>query len=179
MSYADAAAKGPKQSPEEAKAAPVPSIAPSESTESASLIDVDSHIQSVKADADAVVDKAAKEAGKLGHDAKSAIHDAEDKVSKEAHAAKDALSKEAKKVKATLKADGKKLSDNRDNPVVVGNAVIWTIAAVAIGVGAYQKHSEGKLDWKLAGTVAGGVAAFSVADYFASSWLLENKFPPK
>ncbi|RMZ82514.1 hypothetical protein DV737_g1971, partial [Chaetothyriales sp. CBS 132003] len=167
---AEAVAKGPKQSPEEAKAAPVPSIAPSESTESASLIDVDSHIQSVKAEADEVADKVVKEAGQLERDAKSALHNAEDKVSKEAKSAKEALSKEAKKVKATLKADGKKLSDNRDNPVVVGNAVIWTIAVVALGVGAYQKQAEGKLDWKLAGTVAGGVAAFSVADYFASSY---------
>lgn len=78
------------------------------------------------------------------------------------------MSKEAKKAKARLKADGKKLSENRDNPVVIGNAVIWGIATVAIGYGAYQKHTEGKLDWKLAGTVAGVVGAFGVADYFGS-----------
>ncbi|RMD44137.1 hypothetical protein DV735_g1039, partial [Chaetothyriales sp. CBS 134920] len=123
---ADAAAKGPKQSPEEARAPPT-----------------------IKAEADEVVEKVVKEAGELGRDAQRAIHEAEEKVSKE-----------AKKVKATLKADGQKLSENRDNPVVVGNAVVWTIATVAIAVGAYHKHAEGKLDWQLAGTVAGAVAAF-------------------
>ncbi|RMZ85245.1 hypothetical protein DV738_g315, partial [Chaetothyriales sp. CBS 135597] len=162
MSYAEAAAKGPKQSPEEARAPPVPSIAPSESTtESASLIDVaESHVQTIRAETGEVVDQVVKEASDLGRDAKRAIHNAEDRVSKEAKSAKDAISKEAKKVKATLKADGQKLSENRDNPVVVGNALVWTIATVAIGVGAYRKHAEGKLDWQLAGTVAGAVAAF-------------------
>jgi Family of unknown function (DUF5353) len=82
--------------------------------------------------------------------------------------AKAKATKETKKAKATLKAEGKKLSENRDNPVVVGNALIWGIAAVAIGYGAYQKHTEGKLDIKLAGTVAAAVGAFGVADYFAS-----------
>ena len=67
-----------------------------------------------------------------------------------------------------MKRDGRKLADNKDNPVVIGNAVLWTITAAAVGYGAYQKHSEGKLDWKLAGTVAGGLGALAVGDYFAS-----------
>jgi pyruvate dehydrogenase E2 component (dihydrolipoamide acetyltransferase) len=71
-----------------------------------------------------------------------------------------------------MKRDGKKLSENRDNPVVIGNAAIWGIGIIAIGYGAYKKHSEGQLDWKLAGTVAGVVGAFGVADYFASQYVL-------
>lgn len=48
-----------------------------------------------------------------------------------------------------------------------------------IQVGAYKKHQEGQLDWKLAGSVAGVVGVLGVADYFGSQWLLENKYPPK
>jgi hypothetical protein len=45
--------------------------------------------------------------------------------------------------------------------------------------GAYKANSEGKLDWKVAGTVAGAVGVLGVADYYGSQWLLENKYPPK
>jgi hypothetical protein len=148
----------------------VPSLSPSESTEAASLIDVDSpHVSSVKSDFEDQAIKTETQAARLERDAELRAQAAAEKASEAASDAKSKLSKEAKKAKATLKKDGKTLKENSDNPVVYGNALIWGIAAIAIGYGAYQKHSEGKLDWKLAGTVAGGVAAFGVADYFASS----------
>ena len=90
------------------------------------------------------------------------------KMSEAAAGAKKRAATKGKEVKDALKKDGQKWSENRDNPVVVGNALIWGIATIAIGYGAYQKHSEGKLDWQLAGTVAGCVGAFAVADYFGS-----------
>jgi len=133
------------------------------------LIDVDSpHVSSVKSDFQ-------EQAVKTETQAERIEHEFEDKARAEARKAADAADKakkraatKGKEVKDALKKDGKKLSENRDNPVVVGNAIIWGIATVAIGYGAYQKHSEGKLDWKLAGTVAGVVGAFGVADYFGS-----------
>ncbi|KAL2441402.1 hypothetical protein ABEF94_015438 [Exophiala dermatitidis] len=152
MSYAEVAAKGPKQSPEES----------------------DFPEQEIKTDTQAEraeheeEDKARAEAQRAAAAAENA-----------AESAKKKASAKGKQVKDTLKKDGHKLSENRDNPVVVGNALIWGIATVAIGYGAYQKHTEGKLDWKLASTVAGCVGAFAVADYFGSKWLLENKYPPK
>lgn len=57
--------------------------------------------------------------------------------------------------------------------MVIGNALIWGIGAVAIGYGAYQKHSEGKLDGQLMATVAGVVGVFAVGDYFASKYVYE------
>jgi len=179
MSYAEVAASGPSQSAEEARAPPVPSLVHDES-ESASLIDVDSpHVSSVKSDFQDQAVKTDTQADRLAHEAEDKARVASQKSAAAAQSAKDKAIAKGKQAKATLKADGKKLSDNRDNPVVVGNAIIWGVATVAIGYGAYQKHSEGKLDWKLAGTVAGIVGAFGVADYFGSKWLLENKFPPK
>lgn len=67
-----------------------------------------------------------------------------------------------------MKKDGKKLEENKDNPVVIGNALLWTVAAVGVGVAAYQKHSEGKLDLQAAGQFAGILALIGVADYFGS-----------
>jgi hypothetical protein len=90
------------------------------------------------------------------------------KVEAAAQAARDKAEEKAKKVKAAAKKEGQKLKENQDNPVYIANAVIWGVAAIALGVGAYQKHSEGKLDAKLAGSVAAAVGAFAVADYFGS-----------
>ncbi|KAJ9498953.1 hypothetical protein H2202_005630 [Exophiala xenobiotica] len=170
MSYADIAAKGPKQSPEEycSRAPPVPALEPSES-ESASLIDVDSpHVSSVKSDFQEQEVKTETQADRLEHEAEDKARADAQKASEAAEKAKKKAATKGKEVKDALKKDGQKLSENRDNPVVVGNALIWGITAVALGYGAYKKHSEGQLDWQIAGTVAGCVGAFAVADYFGS-----------
>lgn len=112
------------------------------------------------------------QAERIARDAENEAERARQKASKEAADAKEKASKEAKKAKAALKKEGKKLSDNRDNPVVVGNAILWGVTAAVVGYGAYQKHQEGKLDWKLAGTVAGGLGALAVGDYFASQYVI-------
>merc|ERR1712000_745476 len=149
MSYADIAAKGPKQSPEEARAHPVPALEPSES-ESASLIDVDSpHVSSVKSDFQEQEVKTETQAERMEHEAEDKARADAQKASEAAESAKKKAATKSKEVKDALKKDGQKLSENRDNPVVVGNALIWGITAVAL------------------------------VDYFGSKWLLENKYPPK
>ncbi len=150
------------------RAHPVPSLENTES-EAASLVDVDSpHVSSVKSDFEDQAIKTETQAERLEQEADSEARQASQQASEKASRAKDKASKEAKKAKAAVKEEGQKLSENRDNPVVVGNAVLWGIATVAIGYGAYQKHSEGKLDWQLAGTVAACIGALGVADYFGS-----------
>merc|ERR1712169_85319 len=158
---------------------PVPALEPSES-ESASLIDVDSpHVSSVKSDFQEQEVKTETQAERLEREAEDKARAEAQKASEAAEGAKNKAATKSKEVKDALKKDGQKLSENRDNPVVVGNALIWGITAVALGYGAYKKHSEGQLDWQVAGTVAGCVGAFAVVDYFGSKWLLENKYPPK
>jgi hypothetical protein len=142
-----------------------------ESTAS-SLIDVDSpHVSSVKSDFQDQAVKTETQADRIAREAEEAAERARMKASKEASAAKDKASAEAKKAKAEAKKAGKKLQDNKDNPVVVGNAILWGVTAVAVGYGAYQKQQEGKLDWKLAGTVGAGLAALAAGDYFASQYV--------
>ena len=150
------------------RAPPVPSLEHSES-ESASLIDVDSpHVSSVVSDFKEHAVKTETQADRLEHEAEDKGRAEAKKLSRDAESLKKQAITKGKEIKDELKKDGNKLNENRDNPVVIGNALIWGIATVAIGYGAYQKHTEGKLDWQLAGTVAAGVGAFAVADYFGS-----------
>lgn len=133
------------------------------------MIDVDSpHVSSVKSDFQEQAVKTETQAERIEREFEDKARAEAQKAAAAAESAKKKAATKGKNVKDALKKDGQKLSDNRDNPVVVGNALIWGIATVAIGYGAYQKHSEGKLDWQLAGTVAGCVGAFAVADYFGS-----------
>lgn len=93
-------------------------------------------------------------------DAAKAREKADDLKKRAATAGKDA--------KKALKKDAEKLNENKDNPVFIGNAILWTVTAAAVGYGAYKKHAEGKLDINLAGTVALGLGVLGAADYFAS-----------
>lgn len=81
---------------------------------------------------------------------------------------KKAASKKAEQAKDKAIEARDDLSANRDNPVVVVNAVLVAVAAVGLGVGAYQKHSKGELNWGLVGTWAGVVGLFAAGDYFVS-----------
>jgi flagellar biosynthesis GTPase FlhF len=153
---------------------PVPQLSHDESS-AASLIDVDSpHVSSVKSDWEDQAIKTETQAQRIEREAEAKAERARQQAEKEAANAKQKISANAKKAKSSLKKEGKVLADNKDNPVVVGNAILWGIVTVAVGWGAYQKHQEGKLDWKLASTVAGGIGALAVGDYFASQCVLDK-----
>ena len=133
------------------------------------MVDVDSpHISSVKSDFEDQATKTQTQATRQEHEAEDKAREYSQKAKEAASDAKKKAVTKGKEAKEKAKAGGKKLQDNQDNPVVIGNAVILVVGSVALAVGAYQKHKEGQLDWKLAGTVAGIVGAFGVADYFAS-----------
>jgi len=178
MSYAEAAKKGPKQSAEDARAPELPSIEHEES--GSSLVDVDSpHIQSVESDFKDAEVKTKTQAQRLEAETSDEAKSIRDKASSTASDTKKKASAKGKEAKSEAKKEWASLKENQDNPVVIGNAVIWAVGAAAIGFGAYKKHSEGQLDIKLAGITAAGVAAFAAADYYATQWLFENKYPKK
>ena len=133
------------------------------------MIDVDSpHVSSVKSDFQEQIVQTETQAERIEQELEAKARAEGKKISEAAASSKKKAAAKGKELKDALKKDGQKLNENRDNPVFIGNALIWGIATVAIGYGAYQKHSEGKLDWQLAGKVAGCVGAFAVADYFGS-----------
>ncbi|KAL8693363.1 MAG: hypothetical protein Q9218_001800 [Villophora microphyllina] len=243
MSYAEAAAKGPKQSPEErfdlnstknfrdlrlirlfdSRAPPQPSIENTESSVS-SLVDVDSpHISSVPSDFESQTTQTRTQADRMAHEAEDKARETSDKAgqktketaaeadkkaseasskasgkakefSEHASEKSDELSKEAgdkydkakksaarnyKEGKKEMEEKGDELSRNRDNPVVVGNAVIIGAGIAALGVLGYQKHAKGELSMEVAGITAAVVTAFAIGDYYASQWLFQNKYPKK
>ncbi|KAJ5698017.1 hypothetical protein N7462_000022 [Penicillium macrosclerotiorum] len=189
MSYADAAAKGPKQSPEEwtdlfrtpllshtdSSSVPLISRAPNvggiykdESESTASLIDVDSpHVTAVDPNFLNQEVKTTTQAERLEREA--AEEERQKRVQEE----------EARKKAKPCKAKGRGLGANVDNPVFITNALVATLVGAGLGFGAYRKHTQGKLSWELVGLWSGAVGAFGVVDYFVSRWFLQNKYPPK
>ena len=111
------------------RAPPVPSLAPSEETVSShteSLVDVDSpHVSSVPSDYQDQAIKTDTQATRIEHEAEDTARRESRKAADAAKEAKQKAAAKAKELKAEAKKEGKKLNDNRDNPVVVGNAVIW------------------------------------------------------
>ena len=108
------------------------------------------------------------QATRLEHEAEDKARAASKRASEAASDAKEKAKAGAKKGQAKAREGGRRLDANKDNPVVVANGVILLLGSVALGVGAYQKYSEGTLDWKVAGITAGALGAFAVADYYAS-----------
>ncbi|EED15581.1 conserved hypothetical protein [Talaromyces stipitatus ATCC 10500] len=175
MSYAEAAAKGASQPPEEIQANPYsrapipPQVEKTESVSTASLIDVDApSVQSVHSDFLDQEVKTTTQAERLAREAEQAAL-----AQEQAAAAAAASGKKGKKSKA------QGLSKNAQNPVYLGNAFIITALSAALGYSAYRKHTEGKLSWEVTGIWAGAVGLFAGADYFVSKWLIQNKYPKK
>ncbi|KAJ6171777.1 hypothetical protein N7470_000844 [Penicillium chermesinum] len=152
MSYADAAAKGPKQTPEEC-CSQVGGVYKDESESTASLIDVDSpHVTAVDPNFLQQEVKTTTQAERLEREA--------------AEAEQKAAAEESQKKSRKAKANG--ILANSGNPVYIGNAVLATLVGAGLGFGAYRKHVEGKLSWELVGLVSGAVGAFGAVDYFVS-----------
>ncbi|KAG2414653.1 hypothetical protein HFD88_003844 [Aspergillus terreus] len=158
MSYAEAAAKGPKQSPEE-----VERVYRDESESTASLVDVDTpHVQSV-------------DSGFLNQEVKTTTQ--AERLEREAQAEEESKAQEKRKAKAKRRSSA--VSRNKDNPVFIGNAVLLGLVGAGLGFGAYKKHAQGTLSWETVGLWTGAVGAFGAVDYFVSKWFLQNKYPPK
>ncbi|KAL8778012.1 MAG: hypothetical protein Q9213_007610 [Squamulea squamosa] len=106
-----------------------------------------------------------------------------DELSKDASNKYDKAKKSAarnyREGKEEAKEKSNELSRNRDNPVVVGNAMIIGIGSVALGFVGYQKYAKGELTWEVAGLTAAAVGAFAVGDYYLSQYLFKEKFPKK
>ncbi|OJJ55116.1 hypothetical protein ASPSYDRAFT_159300 [Aspergillus sydowii CBS 593.65] len=164
MSYAEAAARGPKQSPEEVchttrrRAPEINRVYKDEGESTASLIDVDSpHVQSVDSDFLQQNVQTSTQAERIEREEKE--------------------TREAREKKAKAKAS--RGHGNETNPVYLGNAAILALVSAGLGFGAYHKHAQGKLSWELVGLWTGAVGAFGAVDYFVSKWFLQNKYPPK
>lgn len=138
------------------RAPPPPEIEKTESISTSSLVDVDApSVHSVHSDFPTQEIKTDTQAARLEREAEEAL------ARKRQQAASS--SKKEKREKAA-----RNVSQNAQNPVYVGNAVIMTALGAGLGYGAYKKHIEGKLSWEVAGIWAGAVGLFVGVDYFVS-----------
>ncbi|KAL6160511.1 hypothetical protein ACJQWK_11877 [Exserohilum turcicum] len=182
MSYAEMAAKGPKQSPEEhnsilhpgigsskqkadtnnsrAPAPPQVEHTPEDSVHS--LVDVDSpHISSVPSDYESQSVKTDTQAERIAR---------EEEVKKEA----EQLKEQAAAKKESAKEKAKK---NADHPVVIGNAVGLAIIGGVVGLGAYRQYARGELTGKVVAAWAAAVGLFGVGDYYVSQYFFKRNPP--
>lgn len=125
-----------------------------ESESTASLIDVDSpHVTAVDPNFPNQDVKTTTQAERLEREAAE-----QEKKRAEQDSGKKA---KARKAKGSLSA-------NCDNPVYIGNALLYTLVGAGLGFGAYHKHSQGKLSWETIGLWSGAVGALGAVDYFVS-----------
>ena len=118
--------------------APQPAQIAHEESSIGSLIDVDSpHVSSVTSDYSGETDTQMK---REEHEAKEAEQNAKDKfkeiegeAAKKYEKGKGYAKDKGKKAEASTKKGGKKLSDNRTNPVVVGNAIVVGVGSALLG----------------------------------------------
>ena len=95
------------------------------------------HVQSVKSDFEDQEVKTQTQASRLENEAEDEARRESKRAAESASQAKKKTAAKGKEAKAEVKKGGKKLNENRDNPVVVGNAVLWGVGIVVVGVGAY------------------------------------------
>jgi len=122
------------------------------------LVDVDSpHVATVPADYESQDIKTDTQLDRVEREA-----DIDEKK------AKKQAEKEAEKIKRKGRKEADWLKDNRDHPVVLGNAVLSVALFGAVGYGAYAKYRAGEFTWKVVGLGVAILGAFSAADYYAS-----------
>lgn len=118
------------------RAPPPPQIEHDDPT--SSVVDVDSpHVSSVPSDysgeTDTSVKRKEKEAEDAAREAEQAFEEISENVSKDFERGKKEVIREGKEAKAKAKEADHHLNRNRDNPVVVGNAVVIGVGTAVLG----------------------------------------------
>ncbi|POS79938.1 hypothetical protein DHEL01_v201681 [Diaporthe helianthi] len=159
-SYADVAASGPKQTPEEAAAPQPPQIIPNESltTSTSSLVDVDSQSvrtvpsdfmeQSVQTD----TQQARIEREQEQEEREQQQHARE---ASEARQKKEAAKKKAARADNWLLSKVSELSDGQAKGLAAANLAVLVGISAALGYKAWGLHERGQLSWRTAGVGAG------------------------
>jgi cation transport ATPase len=159
------------------KRAPAPpEVLHSESTSTASLIDVDTEsVHTVPNDFKSHTVTTETQEKRIEREAEQF----EAKAKEELERAEKEFAKKEKEAKAKAKKVGGQIERNSDNPVFIGNAVAVVALSAGLGFGAYRKYAAGELTWKVVAAWTGVVGLFAAGDYYLSSYLFKNKYPPK
>ncbi|KAG7413775.1 D-serine dehydratase [Fusarium oxysporum f. sp. rapae] len=166
MSYADVAASGPKQSPEEAAAPQPPQVITDESASTASLVDVDMpSVHTVPNDFLEQEIKTETQAARIEREEEA----------REEKRKRDEAADKAKRADNWLIQQFSRLSDGSATGLVIANF------ATVVGLGAYLGYKgwglyeKGKLDWKAVTLGAGILAGVTAAEGAVGRYLYKGK----
>ncbi|KAG6221471.1 hypothetical protein E4U26_005997 [Claviceps purpurea] len=192
VSYADVAASGPKQTPEEAAAPQPVELVNTESVATASLTDVDiPSVHTVPSDFSEQPVPTETQANRLDIEAEAnaeanAKADAEAEVKAEAEAAKtkakanvqNAKKQTAKKARETdswLVQQFSGLSDGSASALAVTNLAAIIGVSSYLGYKAWGLYERGNLSWKTAGVGVGILAGVGAAEAVLGRYLYKGK----
>ncbi|EEU39412.1 uncharacterized protein NECHADRAFT_100868 [Fusarium vanettenii 77-13-4] len=166
MSYADVAASGPKQSPQDAAAPQPPEIISTESASTASLIDVD--LPSVHTVNSEFLDQPVKT------ETQAARIEREEEAREEKRK-RDAAAAKARKTDNWLIQQFSRLSDGSATGLVIANFATVVGLSAYLGYKGWGLYEKGKLDWKAVGIGAGILASVSAAEGVLGRYLYKGK----
>ncbi|RSL65533.1 hypothetical protein CEP51_012974 [Fusarium floridanum] len=166
MSYADVAASGPKQSPQDAAAPQPPEIISTESASTASLIDVD--LPSVHTVNSEFLDQPVKT------ETQAARIEREEE-SREEKRKRDAAAAKARQTDNWLIQQFSRLSDGSATGLVIANFATVVGLSAYLGYKGWGLYEKGRLDWKAVGIGAGILASVSAAEGVLGRYLYKGK----
>ncbi|KAI0394149.1 hypothetical protein F5Y17DRAFT_271738 [Xylariaceae sp. FL0594] len=172
MSYADVAASGPKQTPEEAAAPQPPQIVTSDSisASTSSLIDVDHpHVRSVPSDfleQDVQTETQA---------ARREMEDAAARARAEAELARKKTVNKARKADSFLTRYFGSLSDGASSAIVLANIAAIVGVSAFMGYKALGLYERGRLTWKNIGVGAGVAVGLGLFEAALGNYLYKGK----
>ncbi|KAF5133989.1 hypothetical protein E5D57_004617 [Metarhizium anisopliae] len=168
VSYADVAASGPKQSPEDAAAPRPAEVVTTESASTASLIDVDvPSVRTVPSDFLEQDVQTETQAGRLERDVEAAKAKAEQ--------AKKKAGKKARDADSWLVRQFSSLSDGSAGALVITNVAAVIGVSSYLGYRAWGLYEKGNLTWKNAGVGVGILAGVGAVEAVFGRYLYKGK----
>lgn len=125
-------------------------------------------MQRAEEDAQRLEDEAAQKAKTFGKSAEKEYEQLKSKAKEVRDQASKTLRADAQAAKKNAKAAEQWGEKNKNNPVVIGNAVVIAAMGALLGTGAYKMHKANTLTWNVVGAWAGAVGLFAVGDYYVS-----------
>ncbi|RYP20938.1 hypothetical protein DL767_009358 [Monosporascus sp. MG133] len=170
LSYAEVAASGPKQSPEEAAAPQPPQVVTEESASTSSLVDVDTpSVRTVPSDyneQDVQTDTQA---------ARQELEDAAARARAEADLAKKKSSRKARKADSVLTKWFGDLSDGATSALAVTNLATVVGLGSYLGYKGFGLYERGRLDWKSVSIGLGIVGVVGMVEGVLGGYLYKGK----
>ncbi|CEI66351.1 unnamed protein product [Fusarium venenatum] len=166
MSYADIAAKGPKQSPEDAAAPQPPQIMTDESASTASLVDVD--MPSVHTVPNDFLEQ------EIQTETQAARVEREEEAKQEKRKRDSAASK-VKETDNWLIQQFSKLTDGEATGLTVANLATVVSLGAFLGYKGWGLYEKGRLDWKAVSYGVGILASAAAAQGAVGRYLYKGK----